>query len=120
MGPLLLYHHYVDDDFKVDYPTGSGKMMTLREVSDELAARLTRIFQRDKAGSRPVFGANQKLQTDPHWRDYLLFHEYFHGDTGAGLGASHQTGWTALVAKMVEECAAGKKRKAAQMTAQKA
>ena len=117
---LRRYHHYVGDDFKVECPTGSGKMMTLREVSDELAARLTRIFQRDKAGSRPVFGANQKLQTDPHWRDYLLFHEYFHGDTGAGLGASHQTGWTALVAKMVEECAAGKKRKAAQMTAQKA
>src|SRR5207302_7436314 len=92
---LRRYHHYVGDDFKVECPTGSGKMMTLREVSDELAARLTRIFQRDKAGSRPVFGANQKLQTDPHWRDYLLFHEYFHGDTGAGLGASHQTGRTA-------------------------
>ena len=117
---LRRYHHYVGDDFKVECPTGSGQMMTLREVSDELSHRLTRIFQRDKAGSRPVFGANQKLQSDPHWRDYLLFYEYFHGDTGAGLGASHQTGWTALVAKMVEESAVGRKRKAAQVTAQKA
>ncbi|HEV2113480.1 MAG TPA: glucosidase, partial [Terriglobales bacterium] len=115
---LRRFHHYVGDDFKVECPTGSGKMMTLLEVSTELATRLTRLFMRDASGSRPVFGQNQKMQSDPNWRDYLLFYEYFHGDTGAGLGASHQTGWTALAAKLVEECALGRKRKAAQTTAQ--
>ncbi|TMJ07647.1 MAG: hypothetical protein E6H02_11165 [Bacillati bacterium ANGP1] len=77
--------------------------MTLWGISQELARRLTRIFLRGPDGRRPVFGANEILQRDPHWRDYLLFHEYFHGDTGAGLGASHQTGWTALVAKLIEQ-----------------
>ena len=77
--------------------------MNLDEVADEISRRLVSTFQRDSHGRRPVFGANEKLQTDPHWRDYVPFYEYFHGDTGAGVGASHQTGWTALVTRMVDE-----------------
>ena len=77
-------------------------MMNLFEVSREIANRLTRIFLRDETGRRPVYGGTEKFQTDPHWKDYILFYEYFHGDNGAGLGASHQTGWTGLVAKMIE------------------
>jgi hypothetical protein len=77
-------------------------MMNLFEVSREIADRLTRIFLRDEQGKRPVYGGTEKFQTDPHWRDYILFYEYFHGDNGAGLGASHQTGWTGLVAKMIQ------------------
>jgi hypothetical protein len=76
--------------------------MNLFEVSQEIASRLTRIFLRDAKDRRPVYGGTEKFQSDPHWRDYMLFHEYFHGDNGAGLGASHQTGWTGLVAKMIE------------------
>ncbi len=100
---LQRFHHYYGDEFRVECPTGSGTRMTLWEISQELARRLTHIFLRGPDGRRPVFGANDVLQADPHWRDYLLFHEYFHGDTGAGLGASHQTGWTALVAKLLEQ-----------------
>jgi len=77
--------------------------MNLNEIADEISRRLISTFQRDKQGRRPVFGANEIFQTDPHWRDLVLFNEYFHGDTGAGVGASHQTGWTALVAKMIDE-----------------
>jgi hypothetical protein len=77
--------------------------MNLAEVSDEIARRLVKIFQRDKNGRRAVYGSNEKFQTDPHWRDLILFYEFFHADNGTGLGASHQTGWTALVAKMIEE-----------------
>jgi len=77
--------------------------MDLNEVANEITRRLVRTFQRDQHGRRPVFGANEKFQSDPHWRDYVPFHEYFHGDTGAGVGASHQTGWTALVARMIHE-----------------
>jgi len=91
------YLHY-GDDFRIECPTGSGKMMNLFEVSKEIADRLGRIFLRDTRGRRPVYGGTEKFQTDPHWRDYILFYEYFHGDNGAGLGASHQTGWTGLVA----------------------
>ena len=98
---LLNYFAYYGDSFKVECPTGSGRMMNLFEVSQEIASRLTRIFLRNAAGRRPVFGATEKFQTDPHWRDYLLFYEYFHGDNGAGLGASHQTGWTGLVATLL-------------------
>jgi hypothetical protein len=100
-GLLNLYAYY-GDDFKVECPTGSGKLMNLFEIAHEIADRLSRIFLRDKQGRRPVYGATEKFQTDPHWRDYLQFYEYFHGDNGAGIGASHQTGWTGLVAKTIQ------------------
>ena len=99
---LLQYYLYYGDTFKVECPTGSGNLMNLFEVSREIANRLTRIFLRDPSGRRPVYGGAEKFQTDPHWRDYLLFYEYFHGDNGAGIGASHQTGWTGVVAKLIE------------------
>jgi Mannosylglycerate hydrolase MGH1-like glycoside hydrolase domain/Glycosyl hydrolase family 63 C-terminal domain len=100
---LQKFHHYLGNDYKVECPTGSGNMMTLWEVAAELSRRLTRIFLRGKDGRRPVFGGMEKFQTDPHWKDYILFHEYFHGDNGAGIGASHQTGWTGLAAKLIEQ-----------------
>jgi hypothetical protein len=99
---LLAYYGYYGDDFKIECPTGSGNQMNLFEVAREIANRLTRIFLRDKSGRRPVYGGTEKFQTDPNWKDYILFYEYFHGDNGAGLGASHQTGWTGLVAKLIE------------------
>ena len=99
---LLNYYSYYGDDFTVECPTGSGKQMTLFEVSQEIAKRLTGIFVRDESGHRPVYGGNWKFQNDPYWRDYILFYEYFHGDNGAGLGASHQTGWTAGVARLIQ------------------
>jgi hypothetical protein len=99
---LLQYYLYYGDTFKVECPTGSGNLMNLFEVSREIANRLTRIFLRDQSGRRPVYGGSEKFQNDPHWRDYLLFYEYFHGDNGAGIGASHQTGWTGVVAKLIE------------------
>ena len=101
---LQKFHHYLGDDFKVECPTGSGQMMTLWEVATELSQRLIRIFLKDPSGQRPVYGGIEKFQTDPHWRDLILFHEYFHGDNGAGIGASHQTGWTGLVAKLIQQC----------------
>ena len=97
---LLQYYSYYGDDFKIECPTGSGRLMTLYQVAEELARRLTRIFLRDGQGRRPVYGAAAKFQSDPHWRDLILFYEYFHGDNGAGLGASHQTGWTGLIARV--------------------
>jgi hypothetical protein len=90
----------------VEFPTGSGDMMTLWDVARELSKRLTSIFLRDSKGRRPVYGATEKLQSDPDWRDLILFYEYFQGDNGAGLGASHQTGWTALVAKLLVQIGA--------------
>ncbi|HYX70794.1 MAG TPA: glucosidase, partial [Terriglobales bacterium] len=99
---LLNFYLYYGDNFKIECPTGSGKMMNLFEVSKEIADRLTRIFTRDQHGRRPVYGGTEKFQSDPHWRDHILFYEYFHGDNGAGLGASHQTGWTGLVAKLIQ------------------
>jgi hypothetical protein len=99
---LLNFYTYYGDNFKIECPTGSGKVMNLFEVSKEIANRLTRIFLRDTKGRRPVYGGTEKFQTDPHWRDHILFYEYFHGDNGAGLGASHQTGWTGVVAKLIE------------------
>ncbi len=84
-------------------PTGSGKMMTLWEVASELSQRLTRIFLQNSSGQRPVYGGIQKFQNDPHWQNLILFHEYFHGDNGAGIGASHQTGWTGLVAQLIQQ-----------------
>jgi hypothetical protein len=98
---LRVYHRYLGPDFRVECPAGSGTMLDLAAVADELAARLTRLFLRAEDGSRPVFGRYRVLQEDPAWRDLILFHEYFHGDTGAGLGASHQTGWTGLVADLI-------------------
>ena len=99
---LLSYYLYYGENFKIECPTGSGRMMNLFEVSKEIASRLTGIFLRDGTGKRPVYGGTEKFQSDPHWRDNLQFYEYFHGDNGAGLGANHQTGWTGLVAKMIE------------------
>ncbi|MGI9168309.1 MAG: MGH1-like glycoside hydrolase domain-containing protein [Pyrinomonadaceae bacterium] len=100
---LQRFHHFFGDDFKVEHPTGSGQMMTLWEVAGELSRRLSRIFLRGADGRRPVFGGIEKLQNDPHWRDLILFHEYFHGDNGAGIGSSHQTGWTGVVAKLLQQ-----------------
>ena len=99
---LLQFYLYYGDTFKIECPTGSGRMMNLFEVTMEVGRRLTRIFLRDEKGRRPVYGSTEKFQTDPHWRDHVLFYEYFHGDNGAGLGASHQTGWTGLVAKLIQ------------------
>jgi len=99
---LLNFYLYYGDNFKIECPTGSGQLMNLFEVSQEIAHRLSRIFTRDEQGRRPVYGGTEKFQSDPHWRDHLLFYEYFHGDNGAGLGASHQTGWTGLVAKTIQ------------------
>jgi hypothetical protein len=100
---LQKFHHYWGDDFKVEFPTGSGNIITLWDVAGELSRRLTRIFLRGPDGRRPVAGGLDKFQSDPHWRDYVLFYEYFHGDNGAGIGASHQTGWTGLVAKLLQQ-----------------
>jgi len=99
---LLQYYLYYGDNFKIECPTGSGEMMNLFEVSKEISDRLTRIFLRNEQGKRPVYGGAEKFQSDPHWRDHILFYEYFHGDNGAGLGASHQTGWTGFVAKLIQ------------------
>jgi hypothetical protein len=99
---LLNFYLYYGDNFKIECPTGSGKMMNLFEVSKEIANRLSLTFLRDKHGRRPVYGGTEKFQTDPHWRDHILFYEYFHGDNGTGLGASHQTGWTGLIAKLIQ------------------
>ena len=100
---LQKYHRYLGDDFEVEMPTGSGQRMGLDRVAAELSRRLSRIFLRDEQGRRPAFGEQRLFQEDPHFRDLLLFHEYFHGDTGVGLGASHQTGWTGLVAKLLQQ-----------------
>jgi hypothetical protein len=99
---LSSYYLYYGDDFKIECPTGSGKLMNLFEVAREIASRLEQIFLRDKSGRRPVYGGTEKFQTDPFWKDYVLFFEYFHGDNGAGLGASHQTGWTGVVASLID------------------
>jgi hypothetical protein len=98
---LQKFHHYFGDDFRVECPTGSGQFVSINDVADELGRRLASIFLRDGSGRRPVFGANEKFQSDPHFRDYVLFYEYFHGDNGRGVGASHQTGWTGLIAKLL-------------------
>ena len=99
---LQKFHHYYGDDFKVECPVGSGRFVTIDDVAEELGARLTRIFLKDENGRRPVFSQYPRLQDDPHFRDYLLFFEYFHGDVGRGVGAAHQTGWTGLVAKLLK------------------
>jgi hypothetical protein len=116
-GLLNMYQFY-GTDLRVECPTGSGNHMTLFEVAREIARRLSTIFLRDANGRRPVYGGTQKFQQDPHWRDYILFYEYFHGDNGAGLGASHQTGWTGLIALVLDLFARLDSEKALHMSRQ--
>jgi hypothetical protein len=99
---LLQFAAYYGDTFKLEYPTGSGTERTLAEIATDLANRVITIFTRDSEGRRPVYGGTERFQTDPHWRDLMQFYEYFHGENGAGLGASHQTGWTGLVANYIQ------------------
>jgi len=99
---LMQFYLYYGNSFKVAFPTGSSRKLNLFEVAREITNRLIQIFIRNESGRRPVYGGAQKFQTDPHWKDNILFYEYFHGDNGAGLGASHQTGWTGLIAKLIE------------------
>jgi len=103
MESLQKFHHYLGDGFTVEFPTGSGRQLTLAQVSAEISRRLSSIFLRDADGRRPAFGSDGKMQRDPHFRDHLLFNEYFHGDDGSGVGACHQTGWTGLVAKLLQQ-----------------
>ena len=98
---LMQYYLFYGADFTIECPTGSGRRMNLYQVAEELTRRLAAIFMKDEKGHRPVYGGASKFQDDPHWRDCLLFYEYFHGDNGAGLGANHQTGWTGIVARMM-------------------
>jgi len=98
---LRVYHRFLGDEFTVEFPTGSGRELSLAQVADELAARLISIFLERDDRTRPVFGGDRLFQDDPAWHDLIPFHEYFHGETGAGLGASHQTGWTGLVADLI-------------------
>jgi hypothetical protein len=99
---LQRFYQYYGDEFKIEHPTGSGQMRTLQEIADDLSERLVRIFRKDASGKRPVYGHHPKLQSDPNFRDYIYFYEYFHGDNGRGIGATHQTGWTGLVAKLIQ------------------
>jgi hypothetical protein len=104
---LQRFHYFLGDGYKVECPTGSGRFVNLWQVAGEIAQRLIRIFTRDSNGRRPVYGGTEKFQADPYWRDLILCYEYFHGDNGAGIGASHQTGWTAIVAKLIQQYGAG-------------
>jgi hypothetical protein len=104
---LQKYHRYCGDSLLVEMPYGSGNAVELDEVATELSRRLIKIFLRNEGGKRPFYGGVDLFQNDPHWRDYILFYEYFHGDNGAGIGASHQTGWTALVAKLIQQSGGG-------------
>ncbi|MEO1442492.1 MAG: glucosidase, partial [Chloroflexota bacterium] len=106
---LYTFHRYSGDNLKVEMPTGSGNLCNMKEVADELSRRLCKLFLRNEVGERPIYGGVRKLQDDPHWRDLVLFNEYFHGDNGAGLGASHQTGWTGLVAYLLQQVGGNKK-----------
>ena len=98
---LQRFYHYYGDDFKVEHPTGSGRMLTIRQIADDLSERLVKIFTADESGRRAV-NTDQSIHNREHFNDYVLFYEYFHGDNGKGLGASHQTGWTGLVAKLIQ------------------
>ena len=100
---LQKFDYFYGERFKVEFPTASGNLLTLWDIAGELSRRLTRLFLRGADGRRPVYGPAGKFQTDPHWKDLILFYEYFHGDDGRGIGASHQTGWTGLVAKLLEQ-----------------
>lgn len=101
INSISQFAEFYGEEFKIECPAGSQRYLSLNEIANELIKRLTRIFRKGEDGRRPVFGANEKLQSDPHFRDYLLFYEYFHGETGRGVGASHQTGWTGLIAKLL-------------------
>jgi hypothetical protein len=100
---LQKFHHYLGESFRVEFPTGSGQYLTLWEIASELSRRMTHIFLQREDGTRPVHGSDPRYRGDPHWRDLLLFYEYFHGDNGSGVGACHQTGWTGLVAKLLQQ-----------------
>jgi hypothetical protein len=100
---LQKFDYYYGEDFKIEFPTGSGELMTLWQISQELEKRLCRIFTKDETGNRAVYGDIEKFQSDENWRDYILFYEYFHGDNGCGLGANHQTGWTGLMGKILQQ-----------------
>jgi hypothetical protein len=100
---LQKYHHYYGSDLQAEFPYGAGKKSTLKNVAVKLSRRLINIFLRDRNGRRAFYGDNPIFQNDPNWQDHILFYEYFHGDTGVGLGANHQTGWTALVAKLIQQ-----------------
>ena len=102
---LERYHHFYGDELTVECPTGSGRDLTLHQVAREISRRVASIFLRDSAGHRPCHGGDSRYADDPHWRDLLLFHEYFHGDTGRGCGASHQTGWSALATRFIDDWA---------------
>ena len=102
---LERYHQFYGDSFKVECPTGSGNMMTMQEVAEEIRQRLVKLFLADEEGNRPSYSRNQKFSKDENWNELVLFYEYFHGDSGRGLGANHQTGWTALVAPILERIA---------------
>jgi hypothetical protein len=108
---LQKFHHYFGDEFKVEFPTGSGQMFSLADVAAEISRRLSRIFLRGEDGRRPVAGSLEIFQSDPHWNDLVLFHEYFHGDNGSGVGANHQTGWTGLVAKLLTQSGEAREKK---------
>jgi hypothetical protein len=110
---LERYHHFYGAGFKVEFPTGSGRWITLAGAARDLAGRLAAAFLPDAQGRRPCFGDDRRFAADPRWKDLLLFHEYFHGDTGRGLGASHQTGWTSLVVRCLESVAAARAQAAA-------
>jgi len=115
---LQKFHRYLGQSFQVEFPTGSGRTLSLAEIAGELSRRLNGIFLRDTSGRRPVAGGIERFQSDPNWKDLVLFHEYFHGDTGRGVGASHQTGWTGLVAKLLTQ--SGEPRSSSDKTAAKA
>ncbi len=100
---LQKFHFFLGDNYKVECPTGSGKYLNLWDIAGEVSQRLTHIFLREESGRRPVFGGTEQFQHDPYWRDLVPFYECFHGDNGAGIGASHQTGWTALIAKLIQQ-----------------
>jgi Glycosyl hydrolase family 63 C-terminal domain len=114
---LERYHHFFGDDLKVECPTGSGKKLTLKEIARELQGRLAKLFLPDQSGDRPCNGGDARYSKDPNWKNYVLFHEYFHGENGKGLGASHQTGWTALAINTIEDLARRRKRQADQAKA---
>ena len=99
---LRRFAEYYGEEFRIECPTGSGQYLSIAEVADALAERLTRLFRRNAEGRRPMFGTQEQFQSDPHFRDYLLYYECFHGDTGRGVGASHQTGWTGLIAQLLQ------------------
>ena len=108
MEALERYHYFYGEAFQVECPTGSGRMMTLQQVAREIEGRLVNIFLPGRDGRRPCHGTDRRWADDPHWRDLVLFYEYFHGETGKGMGASHQTGWTALVARLMKDMARGR------------